>query len=118
MCIRDRGSYLVFSELPLPAASDGRGGPVVARRRLGFLWLACLGFALGSYGLLPLGSYGLLPLGSNGLLCLGFHGLLALGSYGLLVLASYGRRLGFLCLRSDCLLTCFAGYLCLLALIA
>ena len=67
-----RGSYLVFSELPLICASDGRCQPVVVvvvawlpmasygvvawlpmvaaalasygRRRLGFLWLACLGF--------------------------------------------------------------------------
>ena len=44
-----RGSYLLFSELPLDAASDGRSQPVVASASYGllallacFAWLLCL----------------------------------------------------------------------------
>ena len=44
-----KGSYLVFSELEVISASDGRSQPVAARRRLGFLWVP-----MGSYAWVPM----------------------------------------------------------------
>ena len=84
-----RGSYLVFSELPLGVASDGRGGPVVV---VVVAWVPMLFAALGSYAF-RLGSYAVVALGS--------YGFLALGSYGLLAV-----------------LACLACLLCLLAWLA
>ena len=109
-----RGSYLVFSELPLPAASDGRGGPVVVvvawvpMGFLGFLWA----FTKESHrnprnsAVAALGSYGR-RLGFLWLAC--FACLLAM----LALLACFACLLCFLAL-----LACFVCLLCLLALLA
>ena len=66
-----RGSYLVFSELPLISASDGRGQPVVVAV---VAWVPMLFAALGSYAF-RLGSYAVVALGSYAF---------RLGSYALL----------------------------------
>ena len=61
------GFLLGCSELPRSVGFGERSQPVVARRRLGFLWVPMPGFlwvSKGSYAWVPLGSYGYLCLGS------------------------------------------------------
>ena len=116
-----RGSYLLFSELPLSAASDGRCQPVVV---VVVAWVPMLFAALGSYAF-RLGSYAVVALGSYAFAWVPMHCLLCWLAL-LACFACLACLLGLLALLAClacllgllALLSCFACLLCLLCLLA